>query len=186
MFRCTFGGLRSLAAARGHVTLPIALSMSRGDWNGKSNIDALRATACVFSSSAGRFLRGISKISCGAALLCEVVEDASAEEILSPMRLALPLQDRRRGDLAPAMPVDIVRTTMQALSAVLSSCQSLHPTAMTEPTRCRQRTRCAWRSRTQQIVRRTRCADVVDPIGSSAGRDAGQRIREADLEILDY
>ncbi|MBP6702801.1 MAG: methylmalonyl-CoA mutase, partial [Vicinamibacteria bacterium] len=82
---------------------------------------------------------------------------------------------------------NIVRVTMQALTAVLGGCQSLHTNSMDEALALPSQAAATLALRTQQVIaHESGVADMVDPMGGSFAVEAATNDIEAEaLRLLD-
>ncbi len=104
------------------------------------------------------------------------------------MRLRFHCQTAAATLTKPQYQINIVRTALQALSAVLGGCQSLHTNGYDEAFAIPTEDAMRMALRTQQIIaEETNVANVIDPLGGSYFVEALTNEYEKRIfEILDY
>src|SRR6202162_2063011 len=104
------------------------------------------------------------------------------------MRLLFHCQTAAATLTKPQYPINTVRTALQALSAVLGGCQSLHTNGYDEAFAIPTEDAMRMALRTQQIIaEETNVANVVDPLGGSyLVESLTDEYEKRMFEILDY
>ncbi|HEY3083052.1 MAG TPA: methylmalonyl-CoA mutase family protein [Chloroflexota bacterium] len=146
--------------------------------NGLAYVEAARARGLDVDSFAPRlsfffnahsdFFEEIAKYRAARRLWARLMAERTGTS--DPRSLALRFHVQTAGSTLTAQQpdVNVVRTTLQALAAVLGGCQSLHTNAMDEALALPTEPAARLALRTQQVIaHETGVASTVDPIGGS-------------------
>src|SRR5436189_233153 len=132
------------------------------------DVDKFAPRLAFYFVSQGDFFEEIAKFRAARRCWAKIMKQRFGAKNPESMRLRFHCQTAAATLTRPQYQINIVRTAMQALSAVLGGCQSLHTNGYDEafaiPTEDAMRVAL----RTQQIIaEETNVANVVDPIGGS-------------------
>jgi 2-hydroxyisobutanoyl-CoA mutase large subunit len=132
------------------------------------DVDAFAPRLAFYFVSQGDFFEEIAKFRAARRCYAKIMKNRFGATNPESMRLRFHCQTAAATLTKPQYQINIVRTAMQALSAVLGGCQSLHTNGYDEafaiPTEDAMRTAL----RTQQIIaEETNVSNVVDPLGGS-------------------
>jgi methylmalonyl-CoA mutase N-terminal domain/subunit len=133
------------------------------------------------------FFEEIAKFRAARRAYAKIMRDRFGAKNPESMRLRFHCQTAAASLTKPQYKINIVRTALQALSAVLGGAQSLHTNGMDEAFAIPTEEAMKIALRTQQIVaEETHVTDVVDPIGGSYYVEAlTTQYEKAIFEILD-
>jgi methylmalonyl-CoA mutase cobalamin-binding domain/chain len=152
------------------------------------DIDKFASRLAFYFVSQGDFFEEIAKFRAARRCWAKIMKTRFGAKNPESMRLRFHCQTAAATLTAPQYQINIVRTAMQALSAVLGGCQSLHTNGYDEAFAIPTEEAMQMALRTQQIIaEETNVANVIDPLGGSyylesLTNDYERRI----FEILDY
>jgi 2-hydroxyisobutanoyl-CoA mutase large subunit len=152
------------------------------------DIDKFASRLAFYFVSQGDFFEEIAKFRAARRCWAKIMKARFGAKNPESMRLRFHCQTAAATLTAPQYQINIVRTAMQALSAVLGGCQSLHTNGYDEAFAIPTEEAMQMALRTQQIIaEETNVANVIDPLGGSyylesLTNDYERRI----FEILDY
>ncbi|HEV8638997.1 MAG TPA: methylmalonyl-CoA mutase family protein, partial [Chloroflexota bacterium] len=132
------------------------------------DVDAFAPRLSFFFNAHSDFFEEIAKYRAARRLWARLMEERCGAR--DPRSLALRFHVQTAGSTLTAQQpdVNVVRTTLQALAAVLGGCQSLHTNAMDEALALPTEPAARLALRTQQVIaHETGVASTVDPIGGS-------------------
>jgi len=132
------------------------------------NVDAFAPRLAFYFVSQADFFEEVAKFRAVRRCWAKIMQQRFGAKNPESMRLRFHCQTAAATLTAPQYQINIVRTALQALSAVLGGCQSLHTNGYDEafaiPTEDAMRTAL----RTQQIIaEETNVTNVIDPLGGS-------------------
>ena len=132
------------------------------------NVDAFAPRLAFYFVSQADFFEEVAKFRGIRRCWAKIMQQRFGAKNPESMRLRFHCQTAAATLTAPQYQINIVRTALQALSAVLGGCQSLHTNGYDEafaiPTEDAMRTAL----RTQQIIaEETNVTNVIDPLGGS-------------------
>jgi len=132
------------------------------------DIDEFAPRLAFYFVAQGDFFEEIAKFRAARRCFAKIMKNRFKAKNPESMRLRFHCQTAAATLTKPQYQINIVRTAMQALSAVLGGCQSLHTNGYDEafaiPTEDAMRVAL----RTQQIIaEETNVASVIDPLGGS-------------------
>ena len=138
--------------------------------------------------SQGDFFEQVAKFRATRRCWAKILKERFGAKNPDSMRLRFHCQTAAATRTAPQYKINIVRTAMQALSAVLGGCQSLHTNGYDEAFAIPTEDAMQMALRTQQIIaEETNVANVIDPLGGSYYVEALTSDYEKKIfEILDY
>ena len=114
------------------------------------------------------FFEEIAKFRAARRVWAKIMKNRFGAKSPESMRLRFHCQTAAATLTKPQYPINIVRTALQALSAVLGGCQSLHTNGYDEAFAIPTEDAMRMALRTQQIIaEETNVANVVDPLGGS-------------------
>jgi len=131
-------------------------------------IDDFAPRLSFFFNAHSNFFEEIAKFRAARSLWAEIVRDRFGAT--DPRSWAMRFHAQTAGSTLTAQqpPVNVVRTTLEALSAVLGGAQSLHTNAYDEALALPTEDSARLALRTQQVIaHESGVADVVDPLGGS-------------------
>jgi 2-hydroxyisobutanoyl-CoA mutase large subunit len=152
------------------------------------DVDTFAPRLAFYFVSQGDFFEEIAKFRAARRCWAKIMKNRFGAKNPESMRLRFHCQTAAATLTAPQYQINIVRTAMQALSAVLGGCQSLHTNGYDEAFAIPTEEAMQMALRTQQIIaEETNVANVIDPLGGSyylesLTNDYERRI----FEILDY
>lgn len=151
-------------------------------------VDEFAPRLAFYFVSQGDFFEEIAKFRAARRCWAKIAKIRFGAENPESMRLRFHCQTAAATLTAPQYQINIVRTTLQALSAVLGGCQSLHTNGYDEAFAIPTEDAMRMALRTQQIVaEETNVANVIDPLGGSYYVEALTNEYEKRIfEILDY
>ena len=152
------------------------------------DVDAFAPRLAFFFVSQGDFFEEIAKFRAVRRCYAKIMKERFGAKNPESMRLRFHCQTAAATLTRPQYQINIVRTAMQALSAVLGGCQSLHTNGYDEAFAIPTEDAMRMALRTQQIIaEETNVTNVVDPIGGSYYVEALTNEYEKRIfEILDY
>jgi methylmalonyl-CoA mutase N-terminal domain/subunit len=152
------------------------------------DVDKFAPRLAFYFVSQGDFFEEIAKFRAARRVWAKVMKNRFGARSQDSMRLRFHCQTAAATLTKPQYRVNIVRTALQALSAVLGGCQSLHTNGYDEAFAIPTEDAMRLALRTQQIIaEEINVGNVVDPIGGSyfvesLTSDYERRI----FDILDY
>jgi 2-hydroxyisobutanoyl-CoA mutase large subunit len=132
------------------------------------DIDKFAPRLAFYFVSQSDFFEEVAKFRAARRCWAKIMKDRFGAKNPDSMRLRFHCQTAAATLTAPQYQVNIVRTALQALSAVLGGCQSLHANGYDEAFAIPTEDAMRMALRTQQIVaEETNITNVVDPLGGS-------------------
>ncbi len=132
------------------------------------DVDKFAGRLAFFFVSQGDFIEEIAKFRATRRCWAKIVKERFGAKNPDSMRLRFHCQTAAATLTAPQYKINIVRTAMQALSAVLGGCQSLHTNGYDEAFAIPTEDAMQMALRTQQIIAdETNVGNVIDPLGGS-------------------
>jgi methylmalonyl-CoA mutase N-terminal domain/subunit len=152
------------------------------------DVDAFAPRLAFFFVSQGDFFEEVAKFRAVRRCYAKIMKERFGAKNPDSMRLRFHCQTAAATLTRPQYQINIVRTAMQALSAVLGGCQSLHTNGYDEAFAIPTEDAMRMALRTQQIIaEETNVTNVVDPLGGSYYVEALTGEYEKRIfEILDY
>jgi len=152
------------------------------------DVDKFAPRLAFYFVSQGDFFEEIAKFRAARRCWAKIMKDRFGAKNPDSMRLRFHCQTAAATLTKPQHQVNIVRTALQALSAVLGGCQSLHTNGYDEAFAIPTEDAMRMALRTQQVIaEETNIANVIDPIGGSYYVEALTSDYERRIfEILDY
>jgi methylmalonyl-CoA mutase N-terminal domain/subunit len=149
----------TLANAIAYVEAALARGMA---------IDDFAPRLSFFFNAHSNFFEEVAKFRAARALWAEILRDRFGARDPRSWRLRFHAQTAGSTLTAQQADVNVVRVTLQALSAVLGGAQSLHTNAFDEALALPTEDSARLALRTQQVIAyETGVADIVDPLGQS-------------------
>jgi 2-hydroxyisobutanoyl-CoA mutase large subunit len=131
-------------------------------------VDAFAPRLAFFFVSQADFFEEIAKFRAVRRVYAKIMRDRFGAKNPESMRLRFHCQTAAASLTKPQYKVNIVRTALQALSAVLGGAQSLHTNGMDEAFAIPTEEAMKIALRTQQVIAdESHVTDVVDPLGGS-------------------
>ena len=152
------------------------------------DVDKFASRLAFYFVSQGDFFEEIAKFRAARRCWAKIMKNRFGAKNPESMRLRFHCQTAAATLTKPQYQINIVRTALQALSAVLGGCQSLHTNGYDEAFAIPTEDAMRMALRTQQIIaEETNVTNVVDPLGGcyfveSLTNEYEKRI----FEILDY
>ncbi len=132
------------------------------------DVDAFAPRLAFFFVSQGDFFEEIAKFRAVRRCYAKIMKERFGAKNPESMRLRFHCQTAAATLTKPQYQINVVRTAMQALSAVLGGCQSLHTNGYDEAFAIPTEDAMRMALRTQQIIaEETNVTNVVDPLGGS-------------------
>jgi 2-hydroxyisobutanoyl-CoA mutase large subunit len=132
------------------------------------DIDKFAPRLAFYFVSQSDFFEEVAKFRAARRCWAKIMKDRFGAKNPESMRLRFHCQTAAATLTAPQYQVNIVRTALQALSAVLGGCQSLHTNGYDEAFAIPTEDAMRMALRTQQIIaEETNITNVVDPLGGS-------------------
>ncbi len=132
------------------------------------DVDEFAPRLAFFFVSQGDFFEEIAKFRAVRRAYAKIMKERFGARNPESMRLRFHCQTAAATLTAPQYQINIVRTALQALSAVLGGCQSLHTNGYDEAFAIPTEDAMRMALRTQQIIAdETNVTNVVDPLGGS-------------------
>ena len=152
------------------------------------DVDAFAPRLAFYFVSQGDFFEEIAKFRAARRCWAKIMKQRFGAKNPESMRLRFHCQTAAATLTKPQYQVNVVRTTLQALSAVLGGCQSLHTNGYDEAFAIPTEDAMRMALRTQQVIAdETNVANVIDPLGGSYYVEALTTEYERRIfEILDY
>lgn len=131
-------------------------------------VDEFAPRLAFFFVSQGDFFEEIAKFRALRRCYAKIMQERFGAKNPESMRLRFHCQTAAATLTKPQPMVNVVRTTLQALSAVLGGCQSLHTNGYDEAFAIPTEEAMKLSLRTQQVIaEESNVANVIDPIGGS-------------------
>ena len=132
------------------------------------DIDRFAPRLAFYFVSQSDFFEEVAKFRAVRRCWAKIMKDRFGAKNPDSMRLRFHCQTAAASLTAPQYQVNIVRTALQAVSAVLGGCQSLHTNGYDEAFAIPTEDAMRMALRTQQIIaEETNITNVVDPLGGS-------------------
>jgi len=132
------------------------------------NVDAFAPRLAFYFVSQADFFEEVAKIRAVRRCWAKIMQQRFGAKNPESMRLRFHCQTAAATLTAPQYQINIVRTALQALSAVLGGCQSLHTNGYDEAFAIPTEDAMRMALRTQQIIaEETNVTNVIDPLGGS-------------------
>jgi len=132
------------------------------------HVDEFAPRLAFFFVSQGDFFEEIAKFRAVRRAYAKIMKERFGAKNPDSMRLRFHTQTAAASLTKPQYMVNIIRTTLQALSAVLGGTQSLHTNGMDEAFTIPTEEAMKIALRTQQVVAdESNAANVIDPLGGS-------------------
>jgi methylmalonyl-CoA mutase N-terminal domain/subunit len=132
------------------------------------DIDRFAPRLAFYFVSQSDFFEEVAKFRAARRCWAKIMKDRFGAKNPHSMRLRFHCQTSAATLTAPQYQINIVRTALQALSAVLGGCQSLHTNGYDEAFAIPTEDAMRMALRTQQIIaEETNITNVVDPLGGS-------------------
>jgi 2-hydroxyisobutanoyl-CoA mutase large subunit len=152
------------------------------------DVDTFAPRLAFYFVSQGDFFEEIAKFRAARRSWAKIMKNRFGAKNPESMRLRFHCQTAAATLTKPQYQVNVIRTTLQALSAVLGGCQSLHTNGYDEAFAIPTEDAMRMALRTQQIIAdETNVTNVVDPLGGSYFVENLTNEYERQIfEILDY
>ncbi|MGO9787173.1 MAG: methylmalonyl-CoA mutase family protein, partial [Stellaceae bacterium] len=152
------------------------------------DVDKFASRLAFYFVSQGDFFEEIAKFRAARRAWAKIVKKRFGAKNQDSMRLRFHCQTAAATLTKPQYQINIVRTALQALSAVLGGCQSLHTNGYDEAFAIPTEDAMRMALRTQQIIaEEINVSNVVDPIGGSYFVESlTSEYEKRIFEILDY
>ncbi len=152
------------------------------------DVDVFAPRLAFYFVSQGDFFEEIAKFRAARRAWAKIMKNRFGAKSPESMRLRFHCQTAAATLTKPQYQINIVRTALQALSAVLGGCQSLHTNGYDEAFAIPTEEAMRMALRTQQIIaEETNVTSVVDPLGGSYFVEALTNEYEKRIfEILDH
>src|SRR6185437_2028470 len=132
------------------------------------DVDTFAPRLAFYFVSQGDFFEEIAKFRAARRCWAKIMKNRFGAKNPDSMRLRFHCQTAAATLTKPQHQINIVRTALQALSAVLGGCQSLHTNGYDEAFAIPTEDAMRMALRTQQIIAdETNVANVIDPLGGS-------------------
>jgi methylmalonyl-CoA mutase N-terminal domain/subunit len=149
-------------------TLANAVAYVRAALDAGLDVDVFGAQLSFFFNAHSNFFEEVAKFRAARRMWARIMRDRFGAK--NPESMKLRFHAQTGGSTLTAQQIDnnVVRTTMQALAAVLGGCQSLHTNSRDEALSLPTEDAVRLALRTQQIIAcETGVADSADPLGGS-------------------
>jgi len=152
------------------------------------NVDRFASRLAFYFVSQGDFFEEIAKFRSARRVWAKVMKTRFGAKNQDSMRLRFHCQTAAATLTKPQYRINIVRTALQALSAVLGGCQSLHTNGYDEAFAIPTEDAMRLALRTQQIIaEEINVSNVVDPLGGSYFvENLTSEYERRIFDILDY
>tara|TARA_B100001123_G_C15345638_1_gene1036977 strand:- start:17743 stop:19263 length:1521 start_codon:yes stop_codon:yes gene_type:complete len=155
--------VQELAFTLGNTVAYVESALSAG-----IEVDKLAPQLSFFFSSGSNFLEEIAKFRAARRLYAHMMKERFGARAPRSMQMRFHVQTAGSTLTAQQPQVNVIRTTLQALSAVLGGAQSLHTNSLDEALSLPTEHAVRLALRTQQVLaHETGIADTVDPFGGS-------------------
>ena len=151
-------------------------------------VDTFAPRLAFYFVAQGDFFEEIAKFRAARRCWAKIMKNRFGAENPESMRLRFHCQTAAATLTKPQYQINIVRTALQALSAVLGGCQSLHTNGYDEAFAIPTEDAMRMALRTQQIIgEETNVTSVIDPLGGSYFLESlTSEYEKRIFEILDY
>jgi len=151
-------------------------------------VDTFASRLAFYFVAQGDFFEEIAKFRAARRCWAKIMKNRFGARSPESMRLRFHCQTAAATLTKPQYQINIVRTALQALSAVLGGCQSLHTNGYDEAFAIPTEDAMRMALRTQQIIaEETNITSVIDPLGGSYFVESLTNEYEKRIfEILDY
>jgi methylmalonyl-CoA mutase N-terminal domain/subunit len=152
------------------------------------DVDTFAPRLAFYFVSQGDFFEEIAKFRAARRCWAKIMKHRFGAKNPDSMRLRFHCQTAAATLTKPQHQVNVVRTALQALSAVLGGCQSLHTNGYDEAFAIPTEDAMRMALRTQQVIaEETNIANVIDPLGGSYYVEALTSEYERRIfEVLDH
>jgi len=152
------------------------------------DVDKFASRLAFYFVSQGDFFEEIAKFRATRRVWAKVMKTRFGAESQDSMRLRFHCQTAAATLTKPQYQINVVRTALQALSAVLGGCQSLHTNGYDEAFAIPTEDAMRLALRTQQIIaEEINVSNVVDPLGGSYFvENLTSEYERRIFDILDY
>ncbi len=152
------------------------------------DVDKFAPRLAFYFVSQGDFFEEIAKFRAARRCWAKIMKQRFGAKNPDSMRLRFHCQTAAATLTKPQYQINVVRTALQALSAVLGGCQSLHTNGYDEAFAIPTEDAMRMALRTQQIIaEETNVTSVVDPLGGSYFVESlTDEYEKRIFEILDY
>jgi len=152
------------------------------------DVDKFAPRLAFYFVSQGDFFEEIAKFRAARRAWAKIMKTRFGAKNQDSMRLRFHCQTAAATLTKPQYQINVVRTALQALSAVLGGCQSLHTNGYDEAFAIPTEDAMRMALRTQQIIaEEINVANVVDPLGGSYFVESlTSEYEKRIFEILDY
>ncbi|MGA8615300.1 MAG: methylmalonyl-CoA mutase family protein [Xanthobacteraceae bacterium] len=152
------------------------------------DVDKFAPRLAFYFVSQGDFFEEIAKFRAARRVWAKIMKTRFGAQNQESMRLRFHCQTAAATLTKPQYRINIVRTALQALSAVLGGCQSLHTNGYDEAFAIPTEDAMRMALRTQQIIaEEINVTNVVDPLGGSYFLESlTSEYEKRIFEILDY
>ncbi|HEY1545269.1 MAG TPA: methylmalonyl-CoA mutase family protein [Xanthobacteraceae bacterium] len=152
------------------------------------DVDKFAPRLAFYFVSQGDFFEEVAKFRAARRCWAKIMKNRFGAKNPDSMRLRFHCQTAAATLTKPQHQINIVRTALQALSAVLGGCQSLHTNGYDEAFAIPTEDAMRMALRTQQIIAdETNVANVIDPLGGSYYVESlTSEYEKRIFEILDY
>lgn len=155
--------VQELAFTLGNTVAYVESALSAG-----IEVDKLAPQLSFFFSSGSNFLEEIAKFRAARRLYAHMMKERFGARAPRSMQMRFHVQTAGSTLTAQQPQVNVIRTTLQALSAVLGGAQSLHTNSLDEALSLPTEHAARLALRTQQVLaHETGITDTVDPFGGS-------------------
>lgn len=150
-------------------------------------VDKFAPRLSFFFNSHNNLLEEVAKFRAARRLWAKIMRDRFGAQNPKSMMLRFHTQTAGSTLTAQQPEVNVVRTTIQALAAVLGGTQSLHTNSMDEALSLPTETAARIALRTQQVIAyESGVADIVDPLGGSwAIEELTNQLEEKAVEYIE-
>ena len=151
-------------------------------------VDKFAPRLAFYFVAQGDFFEEIAKFRAARRCWAKIMKNRFGAQNPESMRLRFHCQTAAATLTKPQYQINIVRTALQALSAVLGGCQSLHTNGYDEAFAIPTEDAMRMALRTQQIIaEETNVTSVIDPLGGSYFVESlTNEYEKRIIEILDY
>jgi methylmalonyl-CoA mutase N-terminal domain/subunit len=175
----------STAAQEAAFTLADGLAYVEDAMDRGLDVDEFGPLLSFFFNSHNSFFEEVAKFRASRRVWARLMDDWYGAELDASKRLKFHTQTAGQSLTAQQPLTNIVRTTVQAMAAVLGGTQSLHTNSYDEALALPSEEAVRVALRTQQILaEESGIADIVDPLGGSFAVET--LTNEVEAEIMDY
>jgi methylmalonyl-CoA mutase N-terminal domain/subunit len=175
----------STAAQEAAFTLADGLAYVEDAMDRGLDVDEFGPLLSFFFNSHNSFFEEVAKFRASRRVWARLMDDWYGAELDASKRMKFHTQTAGQSLTAQQPLTNIVRTTVQAMAAVLGGTQSLHTNSYDEALALPSEEAVRVALRTQQILaEESGIADIVDPLGGSFAVET--LTNEVEAEIMDY